>query len=403
MKSVSQLGDLAGKRVVVRCDFNVPLDADKNITDDGRIRAALPTLNELRAVGARVVVLAHLGRPKGTPDPQFSLAPVAARLGELLGVPVKLAEDVVGPSAEAVVASLNDGDVALLENVRFEAGEKSKDEATRAELATKYAAFGDFFVSNGFGVVHRKEASVYDVAKLLPSAAGSLVAKEIAVLEGLTEDPKRPFVVVLGGAKVADKLAVIDNLLKVADTLIIGGGMAFTFLKAQGLGVGKSLMDDASIDACTGYLRAAEATGKRILLPIDVRVASDVDFAARTVGQVDVVAADAIPADTMGLDIGPATEKLFSDAIREAESVFWNGPMGVFEIPGLEAGTRAIAQALTEVDGISVVGGGDSASAVRALGFADDAFGHISTGGGASLELMEGKVLPGIAVLKEGH
>ena len=403
MKSVSQLGDLAGKRVVVRCDFNVPLDADKNITDDGRIRAALPTLNELRAAGARVVVLAHLGRPKGTPDPQFSLAPVAARLGELLGVPVKLAEDVVGPSAEAVVASLNDGDVALLENVRFEAGEKSKDEAARAELATKYAAFGDFFVSNGFGVVHRKEASVYDVAKLLPSAAGSLVAKEIAVLEGLTEDPKRPFVVVLGGAKVADKLAVIDNLLKVADTLIIGGGMAFTFLKAQGLGVGKSLVDDASIDACTGYLRAAEATGKRILLPIDVRVASDVDFAARTVGQVDVVAADAIPADTMGLDIGPATEKLFSDAIREAESVFWNGPMGVFEIPGLEAGTRAIAQALTEVDGISVVGGGDSASAVRALGFADDAFGHISTGGGASLELMEGKVLPGIAVLKEGH
>ncbi|MDO5094830.1 MAG: phosphoglycerate kinase [Propionibacteriaceae bacterium] len=403
MKSVSQLGDLAGKRVVVRCDFNVPLDADKNITDDGRIRAALPTLNELRAAGARVVVLAHLGRPKGAPDPQFSLAPVAARLGELLGAPVKLAEDVVGPSAEAVVASLNDGDVALLENVRFEAGEKSKDETARAELAAKYAAFGDFFVSNGFGVVHRKEASVYDVAKLLPSAAGSLVAKEIEVLEGLTEAPKRPFVVVLGGAKVADKLAVIDNLLKVADTLIIGGGMAFTFLKAQGLGVGGSLVDDASIEACVGYLKAAEAAGKRILLPIDVRVASDVDFAARTVGQVDVVAADAIPADKMGLDIGPATEKLFSDAIREAASVFWNGPMGVFEIPGLEAGTRAVAQALTEVKGISVVGGGDSASAVRALGFADEAFGHISTGGGASLELMEGKVLPGIAVLKEGN
>lgn len=403
MKSVSQLGDLAGKRVVVRCDFNVPLDGDKNITDDGRIRAALPTLNELRDAGARIVILAHLGRPKGEPDPKFSLAPVAARLGELLGARVKLATDVVGPSAKATVESLGDGEVALLENVRFEAGEKSKDEAARKELAEKYAAFGDFFVSNGFGVVHRKEASVYDIAKLLPSAAGSLVKAEIDVLEGLTENPKRPFVVVLGGAKVADKLAVIDNLLKVADTLVIGGGMAFTFLKAQGLGVGNSLVDDASIEACTGYLKAAGDAGKRILLPVDVRVASEVDFGARTVGQVDVVPTDAIPADKMGLDIGPVTEKLFGDAIRQARSVFWNGPMGVFEIPGLESGTRAVAQALTEIDGISVVGGGDSASAVRALGFPEDAFGHISTGGGASLELMEGKILPGIAVLKEGN
>lgn len=403
MKSVSQLGDLAGKRVVVRCDFNVPLDGDKNITDDGRIRAALPTLNELRDAGARIVILAHLGRPKGEPDPKFSLAPVAARLGELLGARVKLATDVVGPSAKATVESLGDGEVALLENVRFEAGEKSKDEAARKELAEKYAAFGDFFVSNGFGVVHRKEASVYDIAKLLPSAAGSLVKAEIDVLEGLTENPKRPFVVVLGGAKVADKLAVIDNLLKVADTLVIGGGMAFTFLKAQGLGVGNSLVDDASIEACTGYLKAAGDAGKRILLPVDVRVASEVDFGARTVGQVDVVPTDAIPADKMGLDIGPATEKLFGDAIRQARSVFWNGPMGVFEIPGLESGTRAVAQALTEINGISVVGGGDSASAVRALGFPEDAFGHISTGGGASLELMEGKILPGIAVLKEGN
>jgi phosphoglycerate kinase len=403
MKSVSQLGDLAGKRVVVRCDFNVPLDGDKNITDDGRIRAALPTLNELRDAGARIVILAHLGRPKGEPDPKFSLAPVAARLGELLGARVKLATDVVGPSAKATVESLGDGEVALLENVRFEAGEKSKDEAARKELAEKYAAFGDFFVSNGFGVVHRKEASVYDIAKLLPSAAGSLVKAEIDVLEGLTENPKRPFVVVLGGAKVADKLAVIDNLLKVADTLVIGGGMAFTFLKAQGLGVGNSLVDDASIEACTGYLKAAGEAGKRILLPVDVRVASEVDFGARTVGQVDVVPTDAIPADKMGLDIGPATEKLFGDAIRQARSVFWNGPMGVFEIPGLESGTRAVAQALTEINGISVVGGGDSASAVRALGFPEDAFGHISTGGGASLELMEGKILPGIAVLKEGN
>lgn len=403
MKSVSQLGDLAGKRVVVRCDFNVPLDGDKNITDDGRIRAALPTLNELRDAGARIVILAHLGRPKGEPDPKFSLAPVAARLGELLGARVKLATDVVGPSAKATVESLGDGEVALLENVRFEAGEKSKDEAARKELAEKYAAFGDFFVSNGFGVVHRKEASVYDIAKLLPSAAGSLVKAEIDVLEGLTANPKRPFVVVLGGAKVADKLAVIDNLLKVADTLVIGGGMAFTFLKAQGLGVGNSLVDDASIEACTGYLKAAGEAGKRILLPVDVRVASEVDFGARTVGQVDVVPTDAIPADKMGLDIGPATEKLFGDAIRQARSVFWNGPMGVFEIPGLESGTRAVAQALTEINGISVVGGGDSASAVRALGFPEDAFGHISTGGGASLELMEGKILPGIAVLKEGN
>ncbi len=403
MKSVSQLGDLAGKRVVVRCDFNVPLDGDKNITDDGRIRAALPTLNELRDAGARIVILAHLGRPKGEPDPKFSLAPVAARLGELLGARVKLATDVVGPSAKATVESLGDGEVALLENVRFEAGEKSKDEAARKELAEKYAAFGDFFVSNGFGVVHRKEASVYDIAKLLPSAAGSLVKAEIDVLEGLTENPKRPFVVELGASKVADKLAVIDNLLKVADTLVIGGGMAFTFLKAQGLGVGNSLVDDASIEACTGYLKAAGEAGKRILLPVDVRVASEVDFGARTVGQVDVVPTDAIPADKMGLDIGPATEKLFGDAVRQARSVFWNGPMGVFEIPGLESGTRAVAQALTEINGISVVGGGDSASAVRALGFPEDAFGHISTGGGASLELMEGKILPGIAVLKEGN
>ena len=403
MKSVSQLGDLAGKRVVVRCDFNVPLDGDKNITDDGRIRAALPTLNELRDAGARIVILAHLGRPKGEPDPKFSLAPVAARLGELLGARVKLATDVVGPSAKATVESLGDGEVALLENVRFEAGEKSKDEAARKELAEKYAAFGDFFVSNGFGVVHRKEASVYDIAKLLPSAAGSLVKAEIDVLEGLTENPKRPVVVVLGGAKVADKLAVIDNLLKVADILVIGGGMAFTFLKAQGLGVGNSLVDDASIEACTGYLKAAGEAGKRILLPVDVRVASEVDFGARTVGQVDVVPTDAIPADKLGLDLGPATEKLFGDAIRQARSVFWNGPMGVFEIPGLESGTRAVAQALTEINGISVVGGGDSASAVRALGFPEDAFGHISTGGGASLELMEGKILPGIAVLKEGN
>lgn len=403
MKSVAELGDLSGKRVVIRCDFNVPLDANKNITDDGRIKAALPTLTELRDAGARTTILAHLGRPKGEPDPKFSLAPVAARLGELLGAEVKLATDVVGPSAKETTDSLADGEFALVENVRFEAGEKSKDEAARAELAAKYADFGDVFVSNGFGVVHRKEASVYDVARLLPSAAGSLVGTEVEVLEGLTADPKRPFVVILGGAKVADKLAVIDNLLKVADTLIIGGGMAFTFLKAQGHEVGNSLVDENSLDVCLSYLDQAKAAGKKILLPVDARVASEIDFGAQTVGEIDVVSSDAIPADKMGLDIGPETETLFADEIRAAASAFWNGPMGVFEIAGLESGTRAVAQALTEVDGLSVVGGGDSASAVRALGFADDQFGHISTGGGASLELMEGKELPGIAILKEGN
>lgn len=401
MKSVADLGDLAGKRVVLRCDFNVPLDADNNITDDGRIIAALPTINELREAGARVVILAHLGRPKGEPDPKYSLAPVATRLGELLGTPVRLATDVVGTSAQESVEALADGEVVLLENVRFEAGEKSKDETARQELAARYAAFGDYFVSNGFGVVHRKEASVYDVARLLPSAAGSLVAKEVQVLEGLTVEPERPFVVVLGGAKVVDKLAVIDNLLQVADTLVIGGGMAYTFLKAQGMQVGSSLVDDDSIDSCVRYLEQARAAGKKILLPVDNRVSNEVDFAAGTVGQVDVVSSEEIPADKMGVDIGPETEKLFADEIRSARSVFWNGPMGVFEISGLESGTRAVAQALTEVDGMSVVGGGDSASAVRALGFDDDQFGHISTGGGASLELMEGKQLPGISVLKE--
>ncbi|MES9484300.1 phosphoglycerate kinase [Cutibacterium acnes] len=402
MKSVEDLGDLRGKRVVIRCDFNVPLDGDK-ITDDGRIKAALPTLTQLHEAGARTTVLAHLGRPKGAVDPKYSLAPVAKRLGELMNLDVKLAEDVVGPSATKTSESLADGEIALVENVRFEKGETSKDEAERAELAQKYASFGEFYVSNGFGVVHRKQASVYDVAKLLPSVAGSLVAKEVEVLEGLTADPKRPFVVVLGGAKVADKLAVIDNLLKAADTLVIGGGMAYTFLKAKGLEVGDSLLDEDSIDACTKYLEQAKAAGKQILLPVDVRVVSDIDFEARTVGQIDVVPADEIPSDKMAVDIGPETEKAYANAIKGAKSVFWNGPMGVFEIKGLELGTKAVAQALTEVDGLSVVGGGDSASAVRTLGFADDQFGHISTGGGASLELMEGKELPGIAVLKENN
>ena len=401
MKSVAELGDLSGKRVLIRCDFNVPLDADKNITDDGRIKAALPTLKALREAGARTVIMAHLGRPKGEANPKYSLAPVAARLGELLGTEVKAATDVVGESAKATVDSLADGEVALLENVRYEPGEESKDEAERKALAEKYAAFGDLFVSAGFGVVHRKQASVYDVASLLPNAAGELVSKEVKVLKQLTEDPERPYVVVLGGAKVADKLKVIDNLLKVADTLVIGGGMANTFLNAQGKDVGTSLLDKDNLDTCREYLAQAEAAGKTILLPVDVRIAEGMDFDARTVnGDVDVVSVDDIPSDQMGLDIGPETEKLFADAIKGAKTVFWNGPMGVFEIDELAKGTAAVATALTEVDGLSVVGGGDSAAAVRSLGHADDEFGHISTGGGASLEVLEGKELPGISVLE---
>ena len=401
MKSVSELGDLRGKRVVIRCDFNVPLDGE-TITDDGRIRAALPTLNELREAGAKVAILAHLGRPKGEVNPKYSLAPVAKRLGELLGTEVKLATDVVGESAQQTVEDLGEGEVALLENVRYEKAEESKDETERAELAGKYAAFGDVFVSDGFGVVHRKQASVYDVAQLLPAAAGTLVKKEVEVLADLTQDPKRPFVVVLGGAKVADKLAVIDNLLKIADTLVIGGGMLFTFLKAQGLEVGTSIVDEANIETCKRYLDEAKAAGKQIILPVDIRVADGADFDNHTVkGEVEVVAANAIPADKAGLDIGPESEKLFAEAITGAKTVFWNGPMGVFEIEEFAGGTKAVAQALTEVEGLSVVGGGDSAAAVRELGFADEAFGHISTGGGASLEYLEGKELPGLTVLEE--
>ena len=400
MKSINDLGDLKGKRVVIRCDFNVPLDGT-TITDDGRIKAALPTLEALREQDAKVVVLAHLGRPKGEVNPKYSLAPVAKRLGELLGTEVKLASDVVGPSAQETVAGLSDGDVALLENVRYEKGEESKDESERQALAAKYAELGDVFVSDGFGVVHRKQASVYDIAKLLPAAGGLLVKKEGDVFSKVLSDPDRPFTVVLGGAKVADKLAVIDNLLKIADTVIVGGGMAYTFLKAQGHEVGTSLLDEDSIEACKGYLEQAKAAGKTLLLPVDVRVATGMDFGARTVeGEVDVVTADAIPADKMGLDIGPETEKLFAEAIKSAKTVVWNGPMGVFEIKELSQGTAAVARALTEVDGLSVVGGGDSAAAVRELGHADEEFGHISTGGGASLEYLEGKELPGLTVLE---
>jgi phosphoglycerate kinase len=395
VKSVSDLGDLRGKRVLIRCDFNVPLDG-ATITDDGRIRAALPTLTLLRDAGAKVVVMAHLGRPKGKAKPEFSLAPVAARLGELIGAEIKLAADVVGAGATATVAGLAEGEIALLENVRYEPAEESKVEAERQELAAKYAALGDVFVSDGFGVVHRKQASVYDVAKLLPNAAGLLVAKEVEVLKQLTVTPDRPYVVVLGGAKVADKLAVIDNLLKAADTLIVGGGMAYTFLKSQGYEVGNSLLDAEKVDVVGTYMTQAVDAGKQLLLPVDVVVAPK--FGPE--GPASIVDADAIPAGYMGLDIGPKSAELFATAIKGAKTVFWNGPMGVFEMDLFAEGTRTVAKALTECAGLTVVGGGDSAAAVRQLGFSDDQFGHISTGGGASLEYLEGKVLPGLAVLE---
>ena len=397
MKSVAELGDLRGLRVLVRCDLNVPLDGS-TITDDGRIRASLPTLSRLRDAGAKVVVLAHLGRPKGEVNPKYSLAPAAQRLGELLGTEVALATDVVGESARSVVAGLADGQVAMLENVRYEPGEESKDDTVRGELADRYAALGDVFVSDGFGVVHRKQASVYDLAARLPSAAGGLVEAEVKVLKRLTEEPQRPYVVVLGGAKVSDKLAVIANLLRTADTLVIGGGMVFTFLAALGHEVGRSLLETDQIDAVKGYLDEAAASGKQIVLPSDIVVAPEFKADAPPT----VVAATAMPADQLGLDIGPDSSREFGAVVSQARTVFWNGPMGVAEWESFAGGTRAVAQALTEVDGLSVVGGGDSAAAVRDLGFADTDFGHISTGGGASLEYLEGKTLPGLAVLESG-
>ncbi|MGZ4479887.1 MAG: phosphoglycerate kinase [Nocardioidaceae bacterium] len=394
MNTIDDLGDLTGKRVLVRSDLNVPLE-DGRITDDGRIRASVPTIRALAEKGARVLVTAHLGRPKGAPDPQYSLAPVAKRLGELLGAEVAMAEDTVGPSAQAVVDGLRDGQVALLENVRFNAGETSKDDAERGAFADQLAALADVFVSDGFGVVHRKQASVYDVAQRLPHAMGGLVATEIDVLRRLTQSPERPYVVVLGGSKVSDKLGVIDNLLGKADKLLIGGGMVFTFLKAQGHEVGKSLLEEDQLDTCREYLARAEEAGVQILLPTDIVVAPE--FAADA--EPTVVPADAMPADQLGLDIGPESGRAFAAALADARTVFWNGPMGVFEFPAFAGGTRAVAEALTKVDGLSVVGGGDSAAAVRQLGFDEAAFGHISTGGGASLEYLEGKDLPGIDVL----
>lgn len=396
MKTIESLGDLSGKSVLVRSDFNVPLDADKNITDDGRIRAALPTLKLLLDAGAKVIVVAHLGRPKGKVNPDYSLAPVAKRLEELAGAKVILASDTVGEGAKAAVAEAKPGEIVLLENVRFNAAETSKDDAEREAFAKELAALADVFVSDGFGVVHRKQASVYDVAKLLPAATGLLVAKEIESLGKAVNNPERPYVVVLGGSKVSDKLGVIANLLSKADKLIVGGGMAYTFLAAKGYEVGTSLLEKDQIDTVKGYIETAEKNGVELLLPIDTVVAPY--FGADA--PATVVPSTEIPADQMGLDIGPKTRELFADAIKSAKTVVWNGPMGVFEFPAFVEGTKAVAKAMSESDAFSVIGGGDSASAVRNLGFDESTFSHISTGGGASLELLEGKVLPGIAVLE---
>ncbi len=394
--------EVAGRRVLLRSDLNVPLDKSGSgaITDDGRIRASLPVIRKLAGRGARVVVMAHLGRPKGADFAERaaggpSLRVVADRLGELLGTPAAFATDLVGPSAQSVVAGLADGDVALLENVRFEPAETSKDDSERKRLAAQLATLGDVYVGDGFGVVHRKQASVYDLPQLLPHAAGDLVVAEVAVLRRLTESPARPYAVVLGGSKVSDKLGVIGNLLGLADRLLIGGGMVYTFLAALGHEVGGSLLEADRVDSVKEVLASAAERGVEIVLPADIVAATG--FAADA--RYDVVPADAIPADRMGLDIGPDSRTLFASKLADARTVFWNGPMGVFEFPAFAAGTRAVAEALMKVDGLTVVGGGDSAAAVRSFGLAEDAFGHISTGGGASLEYLEGKTLPGLTAL----
>lgn len=396
---IESLGDVSGRRVLVRSDLNVPLDGS-TITDDGRVRASLPTWQKLLDAGAKVIVCAHLGRPKGAPEAKYSLAPVAARVRELLpGVSVTLAEDTVGESARAAAAALRNGELLVLENLRFNPGETSKDGAERAAFADQLAALtgpDGAYVSDGFGVVHRKQASVVDIAERLPHAAGGLVAAEVEVLKKLTEKPQRPYVVVLGGSKVSDKLGVIENLLKVADRILIGGGMVYTFLAAQGHEVGKSLLEEDQIATVHGYLQKAAGSAVDIVLPVDIVAAEAFSADAPH----DVYSAGAIPADRMGLDIGPQSARLFADKLSDAETVFWNGPMGVFEMEPYAGGTRAVAQALADSSSFSVIGGGDSAAAVRTLGFADTDFGHISTGGGASLEYLEGKTLPGIRILE---
>jgi phosphoglycerate kinase len=393
LRTLDSLGDLAGTRVVVRCDLNVPLK-DGEIADDGRVRASVPTLTRLLDAGASVTVISHLGRPDGAPNAKYSLAPVAKRLGELLGREV---EFVPGTAADAAPGT---GAVTVLENLRFDPRETSKDAGERRAYAEALAQHGTAFVSDGFGVVHRKQASVFELAEVLPSAAGLLIAEELSVLDRLTERPEKPYAVVLGGSKVSDKLGVIDHLLPRVDTLLIGGGMLFTFLAAQGHAVGKSLLEQDQIPVVQEYLRRADELGVTLLVPTDVVVAAAFapDAAHETVPS-DRIESSPFGADGIGLDIGPDTAAAFAAAIRASRTVFWNGPMGVFEFPAFAAGTRQVAEALTDVGGLSVVGGGDSAAAVRELGFADDAFGHISTGGGASLEFLEGKRLPGLEVL----
>ena len=401
MKSISDL-DIAGRTVLLRSDFNVPLDKDGSgvITDDGRIVASLPTLRALTGAGAKVVIVAHLGRPKGVGfEESGSLAPVAKRLGELLGQDVALASDVTGDSARATVAALQPGQVALLQNIRFDARETSKDQAQRQELAAELASLADFYVSDGFGVVHRKQASVTDVAELLPNAGGLLVEKEVKSFSKVLAEPDRPYVVILGGSKVSDKLGVIDNLIDSVDRLLIGGGMAYTFLAANGHGVGTSLLEEDQIEAVKGYIAKAAEKGIELVIPVDTLVADAFPGKDNPTPQRKVVASDSIPDGWIGLDIGPETIELFKGKVADARTVVWNGPMGVFEVPEFATGTLEVAKAIAESDAFSVIGGGDSAAAVRQLGL-EDGFSHISTGGGASLELLEGKTLPGLAVLE---
>ena len=393
---------VAGRRVLVRSDLNVPLDGS-TVTDDGRVRASLPVLKKLADAGARVIVMAHLGRPQGQPDPKYSIAPAAEKLAELADFPVRVATDVVGEDARAKAAALADGEVLVIENVRFDARETSKDDAERGAFADELAALtGDngAYVDDAFGAVHRKHASVFDIAQRLPAYLGDLVERELEVLTKVVSDPERPFVVVMGGSKVSDKLAVIENLIGKADSLLIGGGMVFTFLAAQGHSVGGSLLEKDQIETVKGYLEKAAAAGTEIVLPVDVvyaaKFAADAEHEVRP---VDAIESGTIGASGLGLDIGPESAKLFADRIKGARTIFWNGPAGVFEMEAFAGGTRAVAEAIVASDAMSVIGGGDSASAVRNLGFSDDQFGHISTGGGASLEFIEGKELPGVVAL----
>ena len=400
MRTLSDLGEIAGKRVLLRCDFNVPME-NGTVSDDGRIRAAIPTIQRLLELGASVLICSHLGRPEGQVNKEFTLAPVAARLGELLGQEVIFASDTIGVQAKEVANALSLGRVAVLENLRFAEAETSKDAETRMAFAKDLAAFADKFVSDGFGVVHRKHASVYELATLLPSAAGLLIEAEVKVLQQLTRSDQKPYTVVLGGSKVSDKLAVIGSLLPKINNLIVGGGMLFTFLAAKGYAVASSLLERDQIPTVKQYIQQAEELGVRIILPTDIRMASSFSPDAQVeIAQIDALNRTSFGETGIGLDIGPDSEQVFSEVIQESSVCFWNGPMGVFEMEAFASGTRAIAKALSQVEGLNVVGGGDSASAVRALGFAESDFSHISTGGGASLEYLEGKSLPGLEVLK---